>query len=78
MPPDEQRATLQNVYDRLESRLDRIEDRIVARLEALETDVRANRSRLDKIEGGMLFVRWLGPAGVGAVLLGLLALAAGR
>lgn len=71
------------VYSRIEARLDRIEDKIDRRLTSLDDKVGvvdgkvdATASRLDRLEGkldgtvGM--VRWLGPAGVAALIAGIL------
>ena len=66
------RATIDDVYrivDRLDSKLDR-------RLDAQDQRIREVKSEVDSIKGAIGLVRWLGPAGVGAVLLGLLTVAA--
>lgn len=64
-------VTTRDVYEivaRLETKLD-------TRLNRLERNDDALQSRLDRLEGGIALIKWLGPAGVGAVLLGLLSLA---
>lgn len=64
-----ERVTLQDVYsiiERLEAKLDR-------RLDNLDREVDNLAARVDRIEGGMALVRWLGPAGVAALILGMLA-----
>lgn len=63
------------MYEDIIARLVRIEDKMDARLTRVETDVKYIGSRLDRMEGGLGLVKWLGPAGVGAVLLGLISLA---
>jgi len=72
---DPARPTNADIFDRL----DRIEDKLDLRLNVVDAKVDAVTSRMDRFEGrleGTLgLVRWLGPAGVGAVLLGLVALA---
>lgn len=54
----------------------RLETKVDARLAAVDDKVDSALSRLDRLEGGIGLIKWLGPAGVGSVLLGLIALAA--
>ena len=51
-------------------RLDRIEDKLDQRLESLDVKVDGAISRLDRLEGGLSLVKWIGPAGVAGVLIG--------
>lgn len=55
-------------WQNLESKLDRRDEKVDERINGVV-------SRLDRIEGAIGVVRWLGPAGVGAVFLGLLSMA---
>ena len=68
-----ERVTLQDVYaivERLEGKLDR-------RLDNLDRDVDNLASRMDRLEGAMGLVKWLGPAGLAAVILGILTFVSG-
>jgi hypothetical protein len=64
------------VYERIEARLDRIEDKLDTRMTTLDSKVDEIKSRQDRLEGefrgavGML--KWLGPTGVVAIVVGLL------
>lgn len=64
------------VYSRIEARLDRIEDKLDTRLTILDNKVDGATGRLDRLEGrldgSIGMIRWLGPAGVAALLAGLL------
>lgn len=51
-------------------RLDRIEDKLDRRLDTIDVKVDGAISRLDRLEGAMGLVKWLGPAGVAGVLIG--------
>ena len=53
----------------IQSQLNRIEDKIDRRLTELEVKVDAATSRLDRMEGGLSMLRWLGPTGVIAVII---------
>ena len=67
-PTSDERVTLRDVYDlvgRLENKLDR-------RLDNLDRDVDNLASRVDRMEGALGLVKWLGPAGVAALVIGLL------
>jgi len=56
----------------LYARLDRIEDKLDRRLNTLDDKVDQIKSRVDRIEGGVMMIRWLGPAGTAALIIGLL------
>lgn len=62
-------------WERLEAKLDARDRHVDGRFAAHEVKITAQGSRIDRIEGGLGVIRWLGPAGVGAVLLGLLTMA---
>lgn len=55
----------------LQTSLDRIEDKIDRKLDKMELKVDAATSRLDRIEGGLGMLKWLGPSGVVAVIAGI-------
>lgn len=72
---DHRRPSNGDIY----GRLDRIEDLLTARLDRIDSKVDAvdvkvdgATSRLDKMEGALTFVKWLGPAGIAALVYGLL------
>ena len=54
------------------SRLDRIEDKLDRRLNTLDGKVDDANSRLDRLEGGLAMLKWLGPTGVAALVFALL------
>jgi hypothetical protein len=65
-------------YGDLFDRLDRIEDKLDRRLDSLDgkvdrVDLKVDvaTSRLDRLEGALGTVKWLGPAGVAAVVVGI-------
>jgi hypothetical protein len=73
------------VFARIENRLDRIEDKLDARMNTLDAkvgllDIKVDgvAARQDRLEGGLSMIRWLGPAGVGALVAGLAAARAGN
>lgn len=55
----------------LYARLDRMEDHLSRRLEQLAVKVDDDSARLDRMEGGIAMLRWLGPTGVVAVIFAL-------
>ena len=70
-------------YGDLFDRLDRIEDKLDRRLDTLDgkvdrVDVKVDltTARIDrlegKLEGSLGLVKWLGPAGIGALIYGVL------
>lgn len=80
--PPNGRVTTADVYaavdrteTRLTARLEAIEGKLDSRLKDTETKVDQVASRLDRLEGtlgGSLgMVKWLGPAGVAALVIGL-------
>lgn len=66
------------VFGRIEARLDRIEDKLDARMNSLDKKVDGLSTRQDRLEGrldGMVaIIKWVGPAGVAAIIFGLLVL----
>lgn len=58
-------------YGDLFERLDRIEDKIDRRLNTVDTKVDGLTSRLDRMEGGLGMLKWLGPTGVAALVYGV-------
>lgn len=62
-------------WERIEQRLDRIEDKLDGRMSNLDQKVDAFGSRLDRLEGRLtgsfMMLRWIGPAGMAALLYGL-------
>lgn len=53
------------------SRLDRIEDKLDRRLNVLDAKVDDANSRLDRLEGGIAMLKWLGPTGIVAVIFAI-------
>ena len=60
-----------STYGDLFDRLDRIEDKLDRRLDAVDRKVEGVTSRLDRMEGALSMLRWLGPTGVVAVIAAL-------
>lgn len=62
-------------WERIEQRLDRIEDKLDGRMSNLDAKVDSFGSRLDRLEGQLAgsfgMVKWIGPAGIVALLVGL-------
>ena len=58
-------------YSDLFDRLDRIEDKLDRRLNSVDTKVDGLASRLDRMEGGLGMLKWLGPTGVVALFYGV-------
>lgn len=56
----------------LYARLDRIEDKLDLRLNVVDSKVDLVGARLDRMEGGIAMLKWLGPTGVVAVIGALL------
>lgn len=56
----------------LDGRLDRIEDKLDTRMTVLDSKVDLVASRMDKLEGALGMLKWLGPTGVAAVGYALL------
>lgn len=54
------------------ARLDRIEDKLDRRLDVTDIKVDLVAARLDKMEGALSMLKWLGPTGVVAVIGALL------
>jgi hypothetical protein len=54
------------------ARIDRLEDTLSKRFDRFDIKVDAVTARVDRLEGGIQFVKWLGPAGVAALIWGLL------
>jgi hypothetical protein len=52
-------------------RLDRIEDLLTRRLDRQDTKLDSVSSRLDKMEGGLGMLKWLGPTGIVAVIFAI-------
>lgn len=50
---------------------DRIEDKLDLRLNTVDTKVDGLTSRLDRMEGGLGMLKWLGPTGVAALVYGV-------
>jgi hypothetical protein len=61
-------TTNNDLYDRL----DRIEDKLDLRLNTLDAKVDLVASRIDRMEGALGMLKWLGPTGVAAVGYALL------
>lgn len=55
----------------LYARLDRIEDKLDLRLNLLDAKVDAASARLDRMEGGIGMLKWLGPTGIVAVIFAI-------
>jgi MoaA/NifB/PqqE/SkfB family radical SAM enzyme len=55
----------------LQGQLDRIEDKLDKRLDRVEVKVDGVTSRVDRIEGGLGMLKWLGPTGVAALIAGV-------
>lgn len=55
----------------LDTRLDRIEDKLDLRMTTLDAKVDLVASRMDKMEGGLGMLKWLGPTGIVAVIFGI-------
>ena len=53
------------------SRLDRIEDKLDRRLNTLDHHIQSANQRLDRMEGGIGMLKWLGPTGIVAVVFAL-------
>lgn len=62
------RVTMRDVLDAV----NRLEDKVSMRLTQQDGRLDAAVSRLDRIEGAVGLVKWLGPAGLAAVVGGLL------
>jgi hypothetical protein len=66
------------VFGRIEARLDRIEDKLDIRMTTLDRKMDGISARQDRLEGQVqgivAIVKWLGPAGIVALLFGLLML----
>lgn len=60
-----------STYGDLFDRLDRIEDKLDRRLDSVDRKVEGVTSRLDRMEGALGMLRWLGPTGVVAVIFAL-------
>lgn len=58
-------------YGDLFDRLDRIEDKLDRRLNSMDIKVDGLTSRLDRMEGGLGMVKWLGPTGLAALVIGV-------
>lgn len=58
-------------YSDLFDRLDRIEDKIDRRLNTVDEKVDGLTSRLDRMEGALGMLKWLGPTGVAALFYGV-------
>ena len=58
-------------YGDLFDRLDRIEDKIDRRMTSVDHKVDGLTSRLDRMEGGLGMLKWLGPSGVVALFYGV-------
>ena len=63
------------VYGRIEARLDRIEDKLDTRMTTLDEKVDSITSRQDRLEGkldgSIGMIRWLGPTGLAALVVGV-------
>jgi len=55
----------------LSARLERIEDKLDRRLNILDDKVDHVSSRLDRMEGALGMLKWLGPTGVVAIMAAL-------
>lgn len=66
-PVDNRRPSNGDLY----ARLDRIEDKMDLRLNALDSKVDAASARLDRMEGGLSMLKWLGPTGIVAVIFAI-------
>lgn len=62
-----ERVTLRDVFDAVSA----LEDKITKRLDKQDERQADTTSRLDRMEGAIGLVKWLGPAGVVAVIGGL-------
>lgn len=61
--------TLRDIYEAV----DGLRDDVNQRLDKTDDRLDGALSRLDRIEGAMALVKWLGPAGVAGIILGLIA-----
>ena len=66
-PVDHRRPSNGDLYQRL----DRIEDKLDLRLNTLDAKVDAASARLDRMEGGIGMLKWLGPTGIVAVIFAI-------
>lgn len=64
---DHRRPSNGDIY----ARLDRIEDLLSKRLDRQDVKLDNALSRLDKMEGGLGMLKWLGPTGVVAVIFAI-------
>lgn len=55
--------------------VNRLDDKMTARMDRTDGKVDGLQTRMDRIEGAVSMVKWLGPTGLAAVIGGLLALA---
>lgn len=69
---------LDRIEDKLDARMSALDSKIVslaavtdAKLAALDAKVDGVNARQDRIEGGLVFLRWIGPAGVVALIVGM-------
>jgi hypothetical protein len=58
---------IRDVYDIVS----RLETKVDSRLSELDSKVDAVTSRMDRLEGGLSMLRWLGPLGVVALFYGI-------
>lgn len=65
------RVTQRDILDAV----NRLEDKVTDRLNQQDARLDQTVSRLDRIEGAVGMVKWLGPAGVVALIIGLLTMA---
>lgn len=65
---DHRRPSNQDIY----IRLDRIEDKLDRRLNSLDDKVDQLTSRMDRQDGALGMLKWLGPTGIAALILALL------
>lgn len=64
---DHRRPSNGDIY----TRLDRIEDLLTKRLDRQDTKLDSTISRLDRMEGGLGMLKWLGPTGIVAVIFAI-------
>lgn len=73
MTEDTSRVTIRDVYELIDLRLGKLEAKLDRRLDNLDREVDLLGARVDRIEGAVGLIKWIGPAGMAAVALGLLA-----
>lgn len=62
------RITTKQVYDLVGE----LRTEVMGELQGLRQEVHDNTRRQDRMDGALAMLKWLGPAGLGAVILGLL------